>query len=77
HSRTFPVLSCIAWDILAISAVSVSVEQLFSSSEHTLSDSCLSLTAESASLMVISNEWLKLGYGDGIDYLQGVTVHHG
>ncbi|KIK81076.1 hypothetical protein PAXRUDRAFT_156942, partial [Paxillus rubicundulus Ve08.2h10] len=69
HSHTFPVLSRIARDILAIPAVSISVERLFSSSKHTLSDSRLSLTAESASLMVISKEWLKLGYGDGIDYL--------
>ncbi|KIK74552.1 hypothetical protein PAXRUDRAFT_19762 [Paxillus rubicundulus Ve08.2h10] len=69
HSRTFPVLLHIARDILAIPAVSVSVEQLFSSSKHTLSDSRSSLTAESASLMVISKEWLKLGYGNRIDYL--------
>ncbi|KIK72876.1 hypothetical protein PAXRUDRAFT_179739, partial [Paxillus rubicundulus Ve08.2h10] len=77
HSHTFPVLSCIAWDILAIPTVSISVERLFSSSKHTLSDSRSSLTAESTSLTVISKEWLKLGYGDRIDYLQGVTVHHG
>ncbi|KIK74772.1 hypothetical protein PAXRUDRAFT_174658, partial [Paxillus rubicundulus Ve08.2h10] len=65
----FPVLSRIVQDILAIPAISISVERLFSSSKHTLSDSCSSLTAESTSLTVISKEWLKLGYSDGIDYL--------
>ncbi|KIK73617.1 hypothetical protein PAXRUDRAFT_177949, partial [Paxillus rubicundulus Ve08.2h10] len=77
HSHTFPILSHIAQDVLMIPAVSVSVEWLFSSSKHTLSDSCSSLMVESASLTIISKEWLKLGYGDGIDYLQGVAVQHG
>jgi hypothetical protein len=38
HTVDFPVLACITHDILAIPGVSISVEQLFSSSKHTLSD---------------------------------------
>lgn len=69
HESDFPVLACIAWDILAIPGVSISVERLFSSSKHTLSDSRSSLTAESASKTVVTKEWLKKGLGDGMNYL--------
>jgi hypothetical protein len=71
----FPVLSRIACDILAIPAVSVSVERLFSSSKHTLSDLHSSMTADTASTTIITKEWLKLGFGDGIDYLAGISMH--
>jgi hypothetical protein len=71
----FPVLSRIARDILAIPAVSVSVERLFSSSKHTLSDSRSSLSAESASITVIAKEWLKRDFGDNVNFLDGVNIH--
>ena len=41
HAPDFPVLARIARDILALLGVSISVEQLFSSSKNTLSDSVL------------------------------------
>jgi hypothetical protein len=74
HAIDFPVLARIARDILAIPGVSISVERLFSSSKHTLSDSRSSLTAESASKTVIAKEWLKKGLGEGVDYLENVRT---
>jgi hypothetical protein len=71
----FPVLACIARDVLTIPGVSISVERLFSSSKHTLSDSRSSLSAESASKTVVTKEWLKKGFGDGVDYLDNVRIH--
>ena len=75
HATEFPVLSRIARDILAIPGVSISVERLFSSSKHTLSDSRSSMTAESASKTVVAKEWLKQGLGDGVDYLDGKQIN--
>ena len=63
HAVDFPVLSRIAHDILAIPGVSISVERLFSSSKHTLSDARSAMTAESASKTVVAKEWLKKGLG--------------
>ena len=65
---TVTTLALIACDILAIPGVSISVEQLFSSSKHTLSDACSAMTAESTSKTVVAEEWLKKGLGVGINY---------
>jgi hypothetical protein len=74
HAVDFPILALIARDILAIPGVSISVERLFSSSKHTLSDSRSAMTAESASKTVVAKEWLKKGLGVGINYLDDVRV---
>jgi hAT family C-terminal dimerisation region len=74
HASDFPVLALIAQDILAIPGVSISVERLFSSSKHTLSDSCSSLTAESASKTVVAKEWLKNGFSEGVNYLDNIRT---
>jgi len=74
HANEFPVLSRIARDILAIPGVSISVERLFSSSNHTLSDTRSSMTAESASKTGVVKKWLKKGLGEGIDFLDGFQV---
>ena len=76
HAADFPILFLVARDILAIPGVSISVEWLFSSSKHTLSDSRSSMTAASASKTVVAKEWLKQGLGNGIDYLDGQQIHH-
>jgi hypothetical protein len=72
HASDFPVLARIACDIVAIPGVSNSVEQLFSSSKNTHSDSQSSLMAESALKTVVTKKWLKkgLGLGDGVNYLE-------
>lgn len=75
HAHEFPIISLIARDVLAIPGVSISVERLFSSSKHTLSDSRSSLTAESSSKAVVSKEWLKAGLGENLNYLDGRTIH--
>jgi hypothetical protein len=69
------VLACIARNILTIPGVSISVERLFSSSKHTLLDMWSSLSAESASKIVVAKEWLKNSFGDGLDYLDNVHIH--
>ena len=74
HAADFPVLARIARDILASPGVSISVERLFSSSKHTLSDSRSSMTAESASKTVVVKEWLKKGFRDGMNYLDGFRI---
>ena len=63
HSLDYPVLSCIAQDILAVLGINISVEWLFSSSKHTFSDTCSSLIAMSTSKMVVVKEWLKKMHG--------------
>ena len=75
HSLDYLVLARNARDILAIPGVSISVERLFSSSKHTLSDTCSLLTAISASKTVVTKEWLKKGYGVDINYLDDVCIH--
>ena len=74
HSFDYPVLSRIAQDVLAIPGVSISVEWLFSSSEHTLSDTCSSLTAVSALKTVVVKEWLKKGFGEDVNYLDNIRI---
>ncbi|KIM72366.1 hypothetical protein PILCRDRAFT_803956, partial [Piloderma croceum F 1598] len=74
HANDFPVLTLIARDILAIPGVSISVEHLFSSSKHTLSDVRSSMTAESASKTITTKEWLKKGFGYKVHYLDNVRI---
>ncbi|KAL4256202.1 Ribonuclease H-like superfamily protein [Pleurotus pulmonarius] len=74
HCLIFPILSRIARDILAIPGVSVSVERLFSSSKHTVSDTRSSLHAISASKSIVTKDWLKRGLGDGVAYLDGASI---
>ena len=74
HATDLPVLMCIACDILAIPGVSISVEHLFSSCKHTLSDLRSSLTAESASKTMVAKEWLKRGFGAKVNYLDDIST---
>ena len=74
HVVDFPVLTCIVCDVLAIPGVSISVERLFSSGKHMLSDSCSAMTAESASKTVVAKEWLKKGLRVGINYLDDLRI---
>ena len=74
HVVDFPMLACIACDVLAIPGVSISVEQLFSSSKHMLLDSCSAMTAESVSKTVLAKEWLKKGLGVGMNYLDDLHI---
>lgn len=75
HATHFPVLSRIARDILAIPGVSIAVERLFSSSKHTMSDSRSSMAASTAATTVVTKELLNAGFGEGLDYLEGVSIH--
>jgi hypothetical protein len=49
----------VAWDILAIPGVTISVECLFSSVKHMLSDARSSMTAETISMDIVTKEWSK------------------
>lgn len=75
HARHLPVLLCIICDILAIPDGSISVEHLFSVSKYTLSNACSLMLMQSASNIIVTKEWMKLGLGHGIGYRDGVTVH--
>jgi hypothetical protein len=55
--------------------VSISVEQLFLSSKHMLSNVHSSLAAKSASKIVVVKEWLKKGLRVGINYLDNICTH--
>ncbi|KAJ7098421.1 hypothetical protein C8R44DRAFT_642979, partial [Mycena epipterygia] len=57
-------------DILAISSVSISVEHLFSSLKHTLSDVCSSMTTETVLIDTVAKEWLKSGLGEGVNWVE-------
>ena len=74
HAADFPVLARIMWDIMAILGVSISGKHLFLSSKHTLSDLRSSMTAKSASKTVVVKEWLKKGFRDDVNYLDGFCI---
>jgi hypothetical protein len=65
----------VAQDIHAIPGVSISVERLFSSVKHTLSDAWSSMTAETASVDILTKEWLKSTLSQGINYMDFVKIH--
>jgi hypothetical protein len=69
HCVDYPNLAHTACDILAIPGVSISVEWLFSSSKHTLSDTHSWLTEVSALKTVVVKEWLKKGFEADVNYL--------
>ncbi|KAJ6587702.1 hypothetical protein B0H10DRAFT_1925605 [Mycena sp. CBHHK59/15] len=58
-----------------IPGVSIAVERLFSSSKHTMSDARSSMAASTASSTVVAKELLNAGFGEGLDYLEGVSIH--
>jgi hypothetical protein len=63
----------VARDILAIPGVSISVERLFSSLKHTLSDTQSSMTVEMVSVDIVTKEWLKSGLAEGVNYTELTT----
>jgi hypothetical protein len=64
-----------ARDILAIPEVSISVERLFSSLNHTLSDARESMTAEMASVDIVTKEWLRSGLAEGVNYTDFIRIN--
>jgi hypothetical protein len=54
--------------------VSISVECLSSSVKHTLSDARSSIIAETASVDIVTQEWLKSGLGQGINYMDFIKI---
>ncbi|KAJ7236793.1 hypothetical protein C8J57DRAFT_1088019 [Mycena rebaudengoi] len=52
-----------------MSGVSISVERLFSSLKHTLTDSRSSMTALTAPLDIVTKAWLKFGLGEDVNYM--------
>ncbi|KAJ7611576.1 hypothetical protein B0H17DRAFT_966916, partial [Mycena rosella] len=44
-------------------------------SKHTMSDARSSMAASTTSLTVATKELLKAGFGEGLDYLEGITIH--
>jgi hypothetical protein len=75
NSGTLKYMALVAQDILAIPGVSISVERLFSSLKHTLSDSRASITADTVSVDVVCKEWLKSGLAEGVNYTDYIRIH--
>ncbi|KDQ12045.1 hypothetical protein BOTBODRAFT_113614, partial [Botryobasidium botryosum FD-172 SS1] len=61
HAAEYPVIQCIARDVLAIPATSVSVERLFSHSSHLCVTMRSSLQAETITETMHTREWIKEG----------------
>jgi hypothetical protein len=70
---SLPAMSDAAHDVLAIPGVSVSVECMFSS-RKTLRDDRSSMTAETASIDIITKVWLKAGLANDVDWRQIINV---
>ncbi|EIN05707.1 hypothetical protein PUNSTDRAFT_73901 [Punctularia strigosozonata HHB-11173 SS5] len=64
NQHTFPVLSRMARDYLAIPATSVSVERVFSKSRHICSDLRSSLQAETIKKALLTKVWIQSGLLD-------------
>jgi hypothetical protein len=75
NEGTLKYMTHVVQDILAIPGVSVSVEHLFSSVKHTLSDAGSSMTAETMSVDVVTKEWLNSGLGQGVNYMDFIKIH--
>jgi hypothetical protein len=75
NSGALKYMGRVARDILAIPGVSISVERLFSSLKHTLSDARSSMTAETASVDIVTKEWLKSGLAEGVNYTDFIKIY--
>ncbi|KAJ7306290.1 hypothetical protein DFH08DRAFT_720868 [Mycena albidolilacea] len=56
--------------------VSISIEHLFSSVKHPLSDARSSMIAETVSVDIVTKEWLKSGLDQGINYMDFIKIHN-
>ncbi|KDQ63990.1 hypothetical protein JAAARDRAFT_117154, partial [Jaapia argillacea MUCL 33604] len=61
HKAEFPVLAAMAQDFLAIPGTSVSIEQLFSKSQHLCTDLQSSLKAYTITEAMLTKMWIKAG----------------
>lgn len=73
---TLIFMSRVARDVLAIPGVSISCERLFSSVKRTLADSRSSMTAKTASVDIVTKEWLKAGLAEGLDWAASLKLHN-
>jgi hypothetical protein len=74
---TLKFMALLAHNILAISesGVSISMEWLFSSLKHTLTDSRSSMTALIAPLDIVTKAWLKFGLSEDVNYTDFIKIH--
>jgi hypothetical protein len=70
----YPILSRLAQDVLAIPGTSISVERLFSSLWHMMSEERGSMTAETIRMAVLIKEGIKSGLMDGHCFTDYVKV---
>ncbi|KAJ7357971.1 hypothetical protein DFH08DRAFT_687397, partial [Mycena albidolilacea] len=54
---------------------SISVERLFSSLKHTLSDARSSMTAETMFVDIVTKEWLKSELAEGVNYTDFIKIN--
>lgn len=62
HEHVFPTIWCIARDFLAIPASSTSVEHLFSSANHIVTNIRSSMGAETAEKLICTKFWMQEGF---------------
>jgi hypothetical protein len=62
-------------NILALPGVRIFVKHLFSSLKHTLSDARSSMIAATASVDIVTKEWLKSGLAEGVNYMDFIRIH--
>jgi len=59
NATKYPILACIARDLLAIPASSVAAESAFSTSERIISDFRSSLTPEAVEALICTQDWYR------------------
>lgn len=61
YAAEYPTLARMVWDYLAIPAMSVSVERIFSKSRHICSNLRSSLKEESIRMALLTKAWIQSG----------------
>ncbi|KAJ7334951.1 hypothetical protein DFH08DRAFT_706714, partial [Mycena albidolilacea] len=78
HAIHFPILSHIARDVLAIPDVSIqhcSGAPLLKQQKHSIRFPVFYGCSDCVSATIVATELLKAGFGEGLNYLEGITIH--
>ncbi|KAL6616317.1 hypothetical protein ACP70R_038587 [Stipagrostis hirtigluma subsp. patula] len=73
HSTRYPILSCMARDLLAVPASSVASESAFSTGERVISDYRSRLTSETVEALICLQDWIREN-DTNHDHIAGNTI---